>query len=286
MTIDRSTQIRRGFVDIEEGQAHYRTIGSPSASVLPLVMLHQSPGSSAMLAPLIKACGRRQYVVALDTLGNGDSSAPTVSKPDIPYFASAHLRALSALGIERFDLYGSHTGANISTEMSLIAADRVNAVILDGMSVYTAEEQQDMLLNQAPGVVIDQNGGQLNWVWHFVRDSYLFLPWFRREAANVRDVGLPSADVLHDKVVEVLKAVRTYHFAYHASIRYDKRARLAEVGPRTLMTCSVTDSLFGYFDEMAKLAPRARKAVNPGTGTPEAAEATAKFITDFFAEMK
>src|SRR4051794_12191521 len=99
--------IRRAFVDIEEGQVHYRTAGDGG---LPLLMLHPSPGSSLMLAPLIRELGRDRRVVAPDTLGNGDSAPPRSPSAAIEDFADAHLRAVTALGIERFDLYGSHTG--------------------------------------------------------------------------------------------------------------------------------------------------------------------------------
>ena len=83
-----------------------------------------------------------------------------------------------------------------------------------------------MLEHYAPPVKIDHQGSQLHWIWHFVRDVYLFWPWYKPDAAHARRVGLPGADELHDKVVEVLKAARTYHLSYRAAIAYDKEPRL------------------------------------------------------------
>jgi pimeloyl-ACP methyl ester carboxylesterase len=67
--------IRRGFVEIAEGQVHYRTAGWDRPGV-PLMMLHPSPGSARMLEPLMGVFGQERRVIATDTLGNGDSSSP------------------------------------------------------------------------------------------------------------------------------------------------------------------------------------------------------------------
>jgi pimeloyl-ACP methyl ester carboxylesterase len=199
-------------------------------------------------------------------LGNGDSTAPHGVAPAITYFADAHLRAIDALGIERFDLYGSHTGANIACEIAIAQPERVRSLILDGISLYSAEERADMLLNYAPGVRIDLMGSQFHWVWHFVRDTFLFWPWYRRDAAHRRSLGLPSADNLHDKAVEVLKAVRTYHLPYRAAIGYDKEPRLPLVRVRTLLACASGDMFMEYFDRVQRLMPSAKPVITAGAG--------------------
>ncbi|MCZ8148360.1 MAG: alpha/beta hydrolase [Roseomonas sp.] len=266
--------IRRGFVEVAEGQVHYRTAGWDRPG-LPLVMLHASPGSARMLEPLIGALGHRRRVVATDTLGNGDSSPPAGTAPDIAYFADAHRRALDALEIERFDLYGSHTGANIACEIAIALPGRVRRLILDGVSLYRQEERADMLLHYAPGVAIDLNGSQFNWIWHFVRDVYLFWPWYRRDSAHRRTTGLPSADELHDKAVEVIKAARTYHLSYRAAIGYDKEPRLPLVQVPTLLACAKSDMLFEYFDRVRALMPAATPLVTAGIGSSSALMETA-----------
>jgi pimeloyl-ACP methyl ester carboxylesterase len=264
---DQEAVVLRGFVSIAEGQVHYRHAPGPSQGTRPLVMLHPSPGSSLMLLPLIRAFGASRPVFALDTLGNGDSARPAPAAPPLDYFADAHLRAIDALGIGAFDLYGSHTGGNIACEIAIRASTRVTSMILDGMSLYSDDERDDMLANYAPEIVPDLNGSQLNWVWHFVRDTYMFWPWYKRDPAHARDVGLPSADALHDKVVEVLKAVRTYHLSYRAAIAYQKRERLPRVTVRTLLACARTDMLLRYMDEVARLMPHASRLETPGFGT-------------------
>lgn len=263
-------RVRRGFVDVAEGQVHYRECVHESGESAPaLVMLHASPGSAKMLEPLMVALAHGRRVVALDTLGNGDSSAPAVNEPAIEYFSDGHLRALDALGIPRFDLYGTHTGANIAVELTLQQPERVRRLILDGMSLYSVEQRADMLRNYAPPVEIDLNGSQLNYVWHFVRDAFLFWPWYRRDAEHLRAVGLPSAEALHDKVVEVLKATRTFHLPYNAAIAYDKVPRLPLLTTPTLLACSRDDMLMEYFEDLRRLMPSAEWLVTKGGAAPE-----------------
>ena len=278
-------RVRRGFVEIAEGQVHYRESGHTLNSAEPLVMLHASPGSAKLLEPLIKQLGLKRHVVALDTLGNGDSAAPLGDAPPIGYFADAHLRALTALGIESFDLYGSHTGANIACEIAIEHPGRVRHLILDGISLYTAEERADMLANYAPGVTIDLNGSQFNWIWHFVRDVYLFWPWYRRDAVHRRAIGLPSADELHDKVVEVLKATRTYHIPYRAAIGYDKAPRLPLVRVPTMLACASSDMFMEYFERVQQLMPLATPFVTKGTGSRDAVIETIRGFENFLDDL-
>jgi hypothetical protein len=86
------------------------------------------------------------------------------------------------------------------------------------------------------------------------------------------------------EAVEVLKALDTYHLSYLASIGYDKRARLPLIPCPALVTCNRSDMLWQYFEAIIGLVPGGRHAANPGTGSPEAAQGTARLLLDFFAE--
>ena len=240
-------QILRGFVSIAEGQVHYRTASpldaAAAAKRLPLWMIHASPSSSVALVGLMRELARTRRVFAPDTLGNGDSAPAAPAQPDIAYYADSSLRVMDALGIEKVDLYGSHTGAHIVTEMALARPDRFGRMVLDGIAMFSPEDKADFLANYAPAMEPDAFGTQLHWAWHFVRDQGWFFPYFRRDAAHTRGVNMPSVEGLHNAVIEVLKAIRTYHFAYRAAFAHPDRERLPGVRLDTLIMADASDPL-------------------------------------------
>jgi len=278
-----ASAIKRGFVDVPGGQVHYRAAGpTDGGGRPPVVLIHASPGSARTLEPLLAAFaaqGRR--AIAPDTMGNGDSEGAMPEVPEIAFFASCHLAALDALGLGRCDLYGTHTGASIAAEIAIAAPARVRRLVLDGVGIYSDELQAELLARYAPEIAPDLHGRHILWAWHFVRDTYCFWPWYATDAAHRRPTGLPPADTLHEKVVEVLKAIRTYHKSYRAAFRYDKRARYPLITVPTLAACARTDMLLPMHDAFAALVPGAEKAVTEGIATPEAAAATAAAFAAF-----
>ena len=252
-----SVQIDRNFVRVNEGQVHYRSRGD-RASARPLVMLHASPASSVSVLPLMRALKGTQPLVAPDTLGNGDSVPIGLEQPEIPDYAEALGRVLDALNMPEIDIYGSHTGASIALELAIAQPQRVRHLVLDGIGLYAPDELADILANYAPAIEPNQIGSQFTWAWHFVRDQAFFFPWFKRDAAHARTGGLPSAEVLHATVVEVLKSIRTYHLAYRAAFRHPKRERLPLVSVPTLVLGDSSDPLFLTQEEVCSLVPGGR----------------------------
>ncbi|MEE4453987.1 alpha/beta hydrolase [Novosphingobium resinovorum] len=231
----------RGFVRIAEGQVHYRILSAlPGAEhVRPLVMLHLSPASSRSMEPLMRALragGHGGAIIAPDTLGNGDSAAPARTDADIAYFADATVRMADALGLEVFDLYGSHTGARIACEIAASRPERVGALVMSGITEYDAATQALYTDSYVPRVAPDEYGRQMVWGFHFVRDQHLFAPYFRREAAYRLAKDVPPPEVLHEGALDILRALDTYHIPYLAAFAYPSHARAAKVqAPALLM---------------------------------------------------
>lgn len=272
--------IERGFITIEEGQVHYRAYGDRSLPTL--VMFHASPGSSYSIMPLMGELGRVRRVVAIDTLGNGDSAPPRGDAPDIAYFADAHARAMIALGIESADVYGTHTGAAICAEVAIARPKLVKKIVMDGVSLFDGK-MQDVLMGggHAPEIKADLAGTQLLQIWTMVRDAHLFWPWWNRVNERRRNKGLPPPDQLHEEVLEMLKAWRTYHKSYRAALLYPKRERFPLVHHRTLVACSPTDPLIKYVDAVVGLLQDAKGLVTPGEDTPEDLVKTGKLMAEF-----
>lgn len=273
-------EVKRGFADLPHGQTHYRTAGSGPA----LLAIHASPGSSRQLVNLIRDLADGATVYAPDTPGNGDSTALFDREPTIQELAEAELRFMDAMGLDKVDLYGSHTGAAIAGELAILAPDRINKVVLDGMSWLTAEELEDIIANYAFPFVPDQDGSYLTRLFQFCRDQYLFFPWYKHVRANRRDGSLGSPQDLHAWALEVMKASETYHLNYRAAFKYDAKPRLPLITVPALAIAGENDPLFDITGELAQLIPGGRFEGMPRFDAPTfAAERKAK-LTSFFAQ--
>lgn len=256
------TQIERAFVSLREGQVHLRrSLGPDPGDAPPLWMIHASPASSVSLLGLMQELGRTRRVIAPDTLGNGDSAPAAPPVPDIAYYADSSLRVMDALGIERADLYGSHTGAHIVSEMAIARPDRFRRMIFDGIAMFSPEEKRENLANYAPAIEPDAFGTQFHWAWHFVRDQGWFFPYFKRDAAHARGLDMPSVEALHRTTVEVLKSIRTYHHAYRAAFAHDEPGRLPLVKVPTLIMADASDPLKPGVAKAAALMPGALSTI-------------------------
>ena len=273
------SRARRGFVDVAGGQVHFREAGGSAGR--PLVLLHPSPGSGKMLTPLLLEMAATRRTIALDTRGNGDSTALPIDEPEIADFAAATIEAIDALGIGEFDLFGSHTGASIAAETAIRAPGRVRHLLVDSIGLWTADRRAEHLARNSPRIHPDAIGGQFNWAWHYCRDQYLFWPSYERTAAARRAVTLPEPELLHAVVLEVLKALETYHMSYLAAARYPKRERLPLVRVPTLASSSPTDMLIQFLDEVVRLVPGAERAVIADPETPGGAAVAAAIYAEF-----
>jgi pimeloyl-ACP methyl ester carboxylesterase len=274
------TKILRHFVEIPDGQAHYRTCGEPALP--PLVMFHGSPGSSYSLVPLMRHLAAGRHVYAIDTVGNGDSSPASAETPDIAHLAESHFHAARAIGLTRFDVYGYHTGAAICTELSIRHPEALRRIVMDGVSVFDPGSAASLLgNNHAPDIPIDLEGTQLMKAWTMVRDAHVFWPWWDRRGTCRRALGLPSAEYLHGEVIEVLKACRTYFKSYRAALNYPKRERLPQVRHPTLVCGCPTDQLYGHMDAAAALIPGATKRETPERQREEDLAAAARIMLEF-----
>lgn len=275
--MSETVEIKRAFADLPHGQMHYRNAGSG----VPLLALHASPGSSRQLMGLIRDMAATASVIAPDTPGNGNSVPLFDSEPTIIDLAKVMLCFLDIAGLDRVDLYGSHTGAAIAVELAILAPSRINRVVLDGVSWLTPEELEDILAHYAFPFVPDLDGAYLMRLFQFCRDQYLFFPWYRRTRGGRRDGGLSSAADLHAWITEVMKASETYHLNYRAAFKWDARDRLPLLSVPALLMAGENDPLANMTQELAGLTSGARFVGLPRLDAPEFAGQRKATMTAF-----
>ena len=279
--------IERQFVALREGQLHLRRLEAhASATNLPVpavLLLHPSPASSWFMQGLmieLRKAGCNAALIAPDTLGNGDSAPPGIDQPDIAYFADSMRRMIDGLGLDRVDLYGSHTGARIACEFAAAYPDRVRRVVLDGIIEYDDDMRNAILENYAPRVEPDEFGRHFVWAFNFVRDQALHFPWFMRDPEHRLNGPVPPAALLHRAALDVLKALDTYSDPYIAAFKYRAYERMPKVEAPVLLLKPESELpvLQSAVAKAASLLRDGRVATIAGGDTAKA-RAIARFLT-------
>lgn len=256
------SDIRRRFADLAGRQIHYRKLAGTGR---PLVALHHLPGSAKQIGETIAALAPR-HVIAPDLAGTGDSDLHPAITPSIADYADDVIALLDQLELAEVDLYGSHTGACLATEVAIRAPTRVGRVILDGVPLYSAEDAAEQMLHYAPFIEPDLNGSHLLWAHNFCRDQILFWPWYDKSTAAARGTGLPPARVLNDWVVEVIKGLDGFPHGYRAVFAYPMVERLALVTQPTLCIAAADDTLGAASYRAVDLLPNGALALIASEG--------------------
>jgi pimeloyl-ACP methyl ester carboxylesterase len=253
--------IRKGFVSVAGRDVHFRTAGTGPA----VVLLHDSPRSSALHIPLIEALCANFTVLAPDTPGNGNSSPLVGEGPfEIGDFAAALAGTLDALGIERAGFYGFHTSSKILLEFAVRFPDRVSVAIMDGLSIPPGGPDPGYIAAYMRPFVLEEDGAHIAREWTRLRDSGRWFPWFSREPAHRIGSQEPDPAQSHQAFLDYFSAGPHYVEAYSAAMYYLAAPRLAELAVPTVIMAREDDVLYGHLDRLPAL-PRGCKVERLGS---------------------
>lgn len=177
-----SSQIKRAFLDTEEGQIHYRIGGDGE----PLLLLHMNPRSSDEYREMMPLLAQHYRVMAMDLMGFGDSDKPPRLYSVADYAATA-IALFDHLGIAQANILGNHTGAFVAGEIAVAYPERVKNLILCNVAGFGEAGKTDLMRRFQEGFVIKPDG------------SHLMERWLARS----RYVG--SAELNHRWVLDDLK---------------------------------------------------------------------------------
>lgn len=254
-------EITRHFVEIAGRRVHYRRCGSGPA----LLMVHQSPRSSAEYVPLMREWGAHFTCIAPDTPGFGQSD-PLPGEPEIGDFADALIGLLDALGLRQVPAYGFHSGGIILVTALKRHPQRFTGLAVGGYAIWTADEMALFSDRYLPPFRPSAYGEHLTWLWNRMLEQSWFFPWFdvRAEARlSVAHADVARVDVA---VREMLDAGDAYRAGYGAVLRAprDIPAADAEVPP-ALITAYAGDPLQAHIDRLGPMPAgwAARKVATP-----------------------
>lgn len=233
----------RQYVGTRWGQVHLRRAGLDGPAV---VLLHESPLSSAAYERALPLLGRQVQAIAFDTPGYGQSDPPP-NVVEIADYAATLLEAISGLDLDRFAVVGVHTGASLAIQLAVQAPDRVTHAVLSGVPIFDPQTRAAYLRDWAPDVAVDPGGDHLRWAWE------------RYE--RIWD-GPP--ELLHLGAMSLLSNLDRYHQAYRAAFRYDPEPDLGDVRCPVLLYTAEHDLLIASDRVAVDRFPDARLEVVAG----------------------
>jgi pimeloyl-ACP methyl ester carboxylesterase len=179
--------VTRDFVQTRSGRIHIATAGQG----FPVLLLHQTPRSWDEYRDVLPILGNSYRVIAMDTLGFGDSQPLPVAENSIERWAVGAFDLLDALGISRAAVVGHHTGAVVAMEMAASHPERVAALVLSSCPWIDAPRR----LAHTGKRVIDE-------VEHTHTGAHLTELWHRRQPYYPKG----DVDLLERFMVDALKA--------------------------------------------------------------------------------
>ncbi len=243
-----SARCQRGYAEGRYGQIHYQVCGTGS----PLALCHQSPSSLRQfdsVYPLLAEAGF--MVIGIDTPGFGLSDPPGEA-PTIADYAHIVPATLDALGIERTDLLGHHTGAMVATEVALRDPQRVGRLVLNVPAPFTAAEAQewreDMLARERAWLP-REDGSHLTELW-------------ARRIKFAR--GLSPLSALQRNFTQTLVAGETMWYGHHAAFCYDHAESLRRIAHPCLVLSNTGDVIHDVARRALDIRPDFSYAELPG----------------------
>jgi len=156
--------VRRTYVDGPFGQVHVRVADGPAGGGAPVLFcLHQSPKSSLEFEVFMAEACRDRSVVAPDYPGYGLSDTPA-DKPGIDDYARTCWAVADALGADRIDLFGNHTGSKVAAEMAVQQPERVGRIVMVSAAILTDAERA-MFSDYFTPVPLDEAGTRFSTMW-------------------------------------------------------------------------------------------------------------------------
>jgi pimeloyl-ACP methyl ester carboxylesterase len=263
---EEARRVRRAFVDTPDGQIHYASAGAGR----PVLLLHQTPRSWDEYRDVIPILARERRVIAMDTIGYGESYKPP-RRCEIEDYARGAIALLDGLGIESTAVVGHHTGAVIAMELAASYPVRVERLVLSASPFVDAPDREKRRTggHRVDHVEAKPDGAHLAELWQI------------RQRFYPRD----RPDLLTRFVADALRAGEKIVEGHGACSRYRMEEKIGRIRCPTLVTYGTEDRFAAPTAEpVARRIPGSRLVPIVGGGVAvvdEMPDAFARLVQDF-----
>jgi len=205
-------KITRHYLDVNGRRVHYRKCGNGPV----LVMVHQSPRSSAEYEKLMLKWGSSFTCIAPDSPGYGQSDPLSITSPKINDFGDGLIEFLDVLGVKEVAVYGFHSGGAIAMNAHVRNPGRFTALACGGYPIWTDAEMSLYASGYLPSFKPTSYGEHLTWVWSRILEQSWFFPWFKTDSSTRMRNAHDDIGRVHAQVMELLDAGDNYQHGYRA----------------------------------------------------------------------
>lgn len=272
--LERRMPLKRAFLDTPDGQIHYRIAGTGEP---PLVLLHQTARSSDEYTEMMPILARNRRVIAMDSMGYGDSDKPP-KWYSIEDYAKSVIMLLDTLNISRAVMVGHHTGSKIAIEVAATYPERVAKLVLLGPYSWKKETRQRVVSQKGlwQDMEVKEDGSHLMEIWR--RDL---------EAKGA------SPELRNRVFLDRLKAGANSRSGSWASASYQQEERLPSIQCPTLIIWGTKDiddheQIGLYAHNIAEAISNCKVTkIQGGTGSlpNQMPDEVARLILDFIANQ-
>ncbi|MGB5103365.1 MAG: alpha/beta fold hydrolase, partial [Steroidobacteraceae bacterium] len=252
------------YVNLVHGQVRVRLRSATGPASIPVLLLHDAPGSSAELADLAGQLSPHRPTIAPDLPGLGESTP--LPYPSLGSYVSALSEVLDELQVPVVDIVAQGLGTSIAVALAANRPAQVRRLALDAVAWIRKRERGSVRKQYCPPLEQDRHGAYLQSTWHQLRDAESSWPWFDRSpsAARVQDVASdPSRR--HAVLVDVLKQLPSYGDAARAALEAALKEILPGVRQPVLLLHDARDTRYRGTGRALKRLPHATQAARPAT---------------------
>jgi pimeloyl-ACP methyl ester carboxylesterase len=260
--------LKRGFVDIPEGQIHYAMTGQGK----PVLLLHQTPRSWDEYRDVLPIVGKKYWAIAMDTVGFGDSYKPR-KKGSIEQYARGVIHFLDAMSIDRTSIVGHHTGGVIAVDVAASYPERIDKLMLSSTPYVDADDRKKRKTHPAIDAVESKEDG-----------SHLTELWKKRMPFYPKN----RPDLLTRFVIDALKVGDRLEEGHQAVNEYIMEVKTPLIKSPTLVVAGTEDPFsFPRMGPLSKSIKGSKTAVIEGGMVPavdQMPEDFARIVINFLDE--
>ena len=223
--------MERFFLKTPYGRIHHVKEGSGD----PIILLHQTARSRDEYSEVIPLLAKDYQVLAMDTIGYGDSDKPS-KQISIEEYASTVKMLIDELGFEKANVIGRHTGSFIAMEFAAAYPEQIDKLILSEPHYHDERMRKG---EEVQAFFRSWVAFWKEWQVSGIKDdgSHFLEAW---EMLKEHDPTMPPS-LINRIILEYLKAGDMSTDAYHAVFNYPMEERIPLIQCPTLLMWGTKD---------------------------------------------